>query len=173
MRRRFLAPIVAGLLCLTLAAPAAAKGPPTITRIGPSGIPADVLAGTCDFPVEVVDTFSNSKAMEFPPQPNGDQVVRYTGGFRSTITNLDTGRSLQISYFGTGHYLFRSDGVIDIHGGGSVLVWFYPEDVLSGFDPGIYLMTGRTHFVVDAATGLALQPAEINGKVVDLCAALS
>ena len=171
--RRLFTIAAAGLLCLTIVGPVAAKGPPTITRLDLTVISADDFAGTCDFPVELVDSFSNSSMLEFPANENRDQLVTFVGGFRSTITNLDSGKSLDIRYFGNARYLFQADGSIDIVTGGTVLAWFYPEDVLSGMDPGIYLMTGPTHLLVDAATFLALEPVQAKGRVVDLCAALS
>ena len=171
--RRLLAIAFAGLLCLTIVGPVAAKGPPTITRLDTTVISADDFAGTCDFPVELVDSYANSLMLEYPADADGNQLVRFAGGFRSTLTNLDTGKAIDIKYFGNAKYLFQADGSIDIVTGGTVLAWFYEEDVLSGIDPGIYLMTGPTHLLVDAATFLALEPVEAKGRVVDLCAALS
>lgn len=171
--RRLLAIVFAGLLCLTIVGPVAAKGPPTISRLDPTVISADDFAGTCDFPVELVDSYANSTMLEYPVDADGNQLVRFAGGFRSTITNLDSGKSLEIRYFGNAKYLFLADGSIDIVTGGTVLAWFYEEDVLSGIDPGIYLMTGPSHLLVDAATFLALEPVQAKGRVIDLCAALS
>ena len=171
--RRLLAIAFAGLLCLTIVGPVAAKGPPSVTHLDPTVISADTFAGTCDFPVELVDSFANASMLEYPANANGDQLVTFTGGYRSTITNLDSGKSIEIKYFGNARYLFQADGTIDIVTGGTVLAWFYEEDVLSGIDPGIYLMTGPTHLLVDAATFLALEPVQAKGRVIDLCAALS
>jgi len=134
---------------------------------------ADDLAGTCDFPVEIVDSFTNSKALAFPEDTNGDQIVSFVGGYRSTITNLDSGESLDISYFGRALYAFHADGTLEVDSGGSLIAWYTADDTLSSFDPGIYFITGRVHIRVDAGTFLALQPEQVNGKVIDLCAALS
>ena len=78
--RRALAWVAALGLALTLAAPAAAKGPPEIVRFEPTVLDADFLAGTCDFAVEIVDQSTNSKAMYFPVEEDGSQQLRATGG---------------------------------------------------------------------------------------------
>jgi hypothetical protein len=172
MRRTF-ALIASALLCLVVAAPVAAKGPPTISRLDPTVLDADLLAGTCDFPVEVVDSFSSSKEMLFEADASGDQLVRFTGGYVSTITNLATDASREIRYFGAADYVFHADGTVDISTSGTILVWIYPEDVESIFDPGIYLVTGRMHFLIDSETFFSLEPERVKGRIVDLCAALS
>ena len=171
--RRIVLVAVSLLLTLAIVAPVAAKGRPIITRFGPSGVGAADLAGTCDFPVEIVDSFSNTKEMDFPVDANGDQLIRITGGFVSTVENLASHAAVEYHYFGTVNYLIRADGTVDVKTTGTTLSWNFDGDELSVFDPGIYLVTGKVVARFDGATGLSLQPESISGKVVDVCAALS
>jgi hypothetical protein len=167
--------ILAVSLVLTLAivAPVAAMGTPTITRLGPSSIGAPDLAGTCDFNVEIVDSFSNMKVMEFPADANGDQLIRYTGGLVSTVENLSTHATVEYHYFGTVNYLLRANGTVDVKATGTTLTWFFDRDDLSVFEPGIYLITGKFETSFDPATKLTLRPESVDGTVIDVCAALS
>jgi hypothetical protein len=173
--RRSIALVSAALLCLVVITPAAAKGKPAISWLDPTGITSADLAGTCDFPVEVVDSFSNSKEMVFPVDRAGNQLIRTTGGYKSTITrtDLDPDVSMEISYMGTVNLLFRPDGTVDVKTTGTVLNWIYEGDDLSVLEPGIYLITGTVRTTLDAATFTVLVPEVIKGKVVDLCEALS
>src|SRR4029077_17421418 len=138
--RRVVIVAVSLLLSLVIVAPVAAKGRPIITRFGPSGVGAADLDGTCDFPVEIVDSFSNTKEMDFPVDANGDQLIRYTGGFVSTVENLTSHVAIEYHYFGTVNYLLRANGTVDVKTTGTTLSWNFAGDDLSVFDPGIYLV---------------------------------
>jgi hypothetical protein len=170
--RRALAFMAALALVQTLAAPAAAKGQPEIVRLEPSVLDADFLAGTCDFPVELVDQSTNSKLMFFPVEDDGSQLMRSTGGYRSTVTNLDTDESIELSYYSKIDFDIQSDGSQIIHATGAVFTWVFEGDDLSVFDPGLYLITGRTRSFI-GPDGFALAPEQIKGNVLDVCAALS
>jgi hypothetical protein len=172
MRRSF-ALFIAGLLCLAIVTPAAAPGPEK-TRLEPTSVPPEVFAGTCDFPVELVDTFASSNEFAYPVQANGDQLYKYTGGFKSTITNLAPGgATLDIKYFGHVDYLYRANGMIDVRTSGTVLYWITGADTLSLFKPGIYLITGSMRGQIDGDTGLGAAPEQVKGRIVDLCAGLA
>ena len=171
MRRAFAFFAALGLV-LTLAAPAAAKGKPEIIRLEPTVLDEAFLAGTCDFRAELVDTSTNGKVMLFPMAEDGSQLIRSTGGYVSTLTNLDTGASMEIHYYSKIDFDVQADGTQRIHSSGSVFVYVYEGDVLSVFDPGLYLVTGSMRSVA-GPDGFALAPEQVRGKVLDLCAALS
>ena len=171
--RRLVSLAVALCLLAVLAAPAAAGGKPQKTNIGPTILTADDLAGTCDFPVQVVDTFASSSEFVYPTRANGDQLVKYTGGFRSVVTNLDTGSSIDVTYFGRLTYLFKTDGTVDVSLGGKALFWTTADDTLSSIGQGLWMIIGHMTTTLDAETFLVLEPEQLKGRVVDLCAALS
>ena len=171
MRRAF-ALVAALALVLIAAVPVAAKGTPEIVRLEPSVLDADFLAGTCDFPVELVDRSTNGKLMFFPPEDDGSQLMRSTGGYVSDLTNLATGASITLHYYSKIDFDFQPDGSQIIHSGGSVFIFVFEGDDLSVFDPGLYLVTGSTRSHV-GPDGFALAPEQVKGKVVDLCAAIS
>ena len=171
MRRAFALFAALGLV-LTLAAPAAGKGKPEITRLEPTILDEVFLAGTCDFRAELVDSSTNSKLMLFPMAEDGSQLLRSTGGYVSTLTNLDTGASMVIRYYSKIDFDFQADGTQDIRSSGRVFVFVYEGDDLSAFDPGLYLVTGSMRSVA-GPDGFALAPEQVRGKILDLCAALS
>ena len=171
MRRAF-ASFAALALVLAIVSPVAAKGRPDILRLEPGVLDEDFLAGTCDFRVELVDSSTNSKLMFFPPDDDGSQLVRSTGGYVSTVTNLDSGASIEIQYYSKIDFDGQTDGSQIIHSAGRVFIFSFPGDDLSVFDPGIYLVTGTTRSHV-GPDGFALEPEQIKGTVVDLCTALS
>ena len=171
MRRAFAVLAVLGLV-LSLAAPVAAKGRPEIIRLEPTVLDEAFLAGTCDFPVELVDQSTNAKAMIFPPEDDGSQLTRATGGYVSTLTNLDTGESTTFHYYGKVDLDLQPDGSQRVTASGTVFMYVFEGDELSAFEPGLYLVTGsvRSHVGPD---GFALSPERVKGRVVDLCAAVS
>ncbi len=170
MRRAF-ALLAALGLALTLAAPAAAKGKPEISPLDPTILDEAFLAGTCDFRAELVDASSNSKLMLFPMAEDGSQLLRTTGGYVSTLTNLDTGASIEIQYKSKIDFDVQPDGSQHIRSSGAVFVFVYDGDDHSAFEPGLYLVTGSMSGAY-GPDGFALSPERVRGKVVDLCAAL-
>ena len=171
MRRAF-ATVTALAIVLIVAAPVAAKGPPEIVPLDPSVFDEEFLAGTCDFRVELVDSFSNSKLMLFPVEDDGSQLMRSTGGYVSTLRNLDNGNEIELNYKSMIDFDVQADGSIRISSSGSVFIYTFVGDDISIFEPGLYLVTGRTHSVV-GPDGFALEPEVIRGQVVDLCAAIA
>ena len=170
--RRAVAVFAALGLILLLAAPAAARGKPEIIRLEPGVLDEDFLAGTCDFRAELVDSSTNSKLLLFPPEEDGSQLLRSTGGYASTLTNLDTGASIELKYYSKIDFDIQADGTQIVTSGGVVFAYIFEGDDLSAFDPGLYLITGSYRAHLDA-NGFALGPEQVKGKVVDLCAAIS
>ena len=160
------------MLLLAFAAPVAAQKPERIPT-EPLTLGPDVFAGTCAFPVQLVDTFAAGNTKVFPVDENGDQRLLATGGFNSTLTNLDTGKTIDIKYFGRLQYIFRADGTVDLSASGGTLNWFTAADVHSTLGQGIWLVRGHITTRLDAETFLLLEPDRVTGTVTDICAALS
>jgi hypothetical protein len=171
MRR--LIPLVIALATLAaFAGPVAAQGPERFPN-EPVTLGPDVFAGTCAFPVQLVDTFAAGNTKLFPVDENGDQRMLSTGGYRSTLTNLATGESIDIKYFGRLDYVFRADGTVDLSVSGGSLNWFTAGDALSTLGQGIWLVHGHVTARLDAETFFVLEPERVTGNVMDICAALS
>ena len=164
--------LAAPALLLVLAAPAAAQGPERFPN-QPVTLGPEVFAGTCAFPVQLVDSFAAGTTKLFPVDANGDQRMLVTGGYRSTLTNLDTGESIDIKYFGRLEYIFRADGTVDLSVSGGALNWLTADDVHSILGQGIWLLHGHVTARLDAETFLLLEPETVHGRITDLCAALS
>jgi hypothetical protein len=98
--------------------------------------------------------------------------MRSTGGYKSTLTNLDSGASIDLTYFQKIDFHFQPDGSQVVEASGRIFVFVYEGDDLSIFDPGLYMVTGR----MSGVTGpdlFALEPEVVQGSVVDLCAQIS
>jgi len=154
---------------LVFAAPAAAQGPDRFANepvLGP-----EVFAGTCGFPVLLEDTFVAGEARIYPVDQAGNQRIMVTGGYRSTLTNLATGATIDIKYFGRLQYTYRPDGLVEIRASGQVLHWYTAADAaFAGLDgPGIYLVYGHSVMLADAATNLLVEPATHRGRITDIC----
>jgi len=57
----------------------------------------------------------------FPGRRNGDQRILSTGGYKSTLTNLATGETIDIKYFGRVEYVFHADGTVGVTVSGGTL----------------------------------------------------
>jgi hypothetical protein len=174
--RRFVPLVVAALVALTVATPVAAGGRPEKTDNDPIVQGPDVFAGTCDFPVQLVDSFASSRNLLFPPAEDGSQRLSITGGFMSTFTNLDEPENtLDLSFFGHATLTFQPDGSITVDGAGQAIWWFSdPDDAaMYGLEPGIYLIKGRVEALVDE-NFIAHSPADkVQGSITDICALLA
>lgn len=172
--RRLVSLVAAALLTMAIAAPALAAGPPEKVRLEPTYLDPSVFEGSCEFDVELQDSFAASNEFVFPVDEDGNQRVMYTGGFRSTLTNVDDDISVDISYFGHLEYLYRADGSIVVRVSGQALWWLAdPVDAsMYGLTPGIYIITGRVESVTDANL-IATEPAKVRGQIRDLCAELA
>jgi hypothetical protein len=174
--RRFVPLVVAALLALVIVSPVAAGGKPEKSNNDPIVQGPDVFAGTCDFPVQLVDSFASSRNLVFPPADDGSQRLIITGGFMSTFTNLDEPENtLELSFFGQLTLIFQPDGSITVDGAGQAIWWFSdPDDAaMYGLEPGIYLVKGRVEATVDESF-IAHSPADkVRGSITDICALLA
>jgi hypothetical protein len=170
--RRFVSVVVALASVAVFAAPVAAQGPERIPN-EPVTLGPEVFGDACAFPVQLVDTFAAGNTKVFPVDENGDQRVLSTGGFRSTLTNLATGKTIDITYFGRLQYIFRADGTADLTASGGTLNWFTSPDVHTTLGQGIWLIHGHITARLDAETFFLLEPERVTGHVMDICAALN
>ena len=164
---RVLAAGIAALVVLAaLVAPVAAAGP---VRSTGGGFDFTIPAGfVCPFPVRWVANDSNLNVATYPVQPNGDQLTRETGHPSSTLTNLDTGRTLVINESFGQEQITHANGTVDLWIDGTVIGAAFPTD-FGG--PYLRLFTGHLHWQLDAESNLLA--SSFDGAYTDLCAALA
>jgi hypothetical protein len=160
------------LLTIAVVTPVAAGGKPDSFPQEPV---AQEFPDSCDFPVALQDAFAAGKVLIFPTGDDGSTLLMATGGFKSTIWNVEhPDISLDITFFGHAKLRFLEDGNIEIQGSGQGLWWFTDEAdaAMYGLEPGIYLITGRVDVLTDD-NQVALEPARMHARVRDLCAELA
>ncbi|HET7182013.1 MAG TPA: hypothetical protein VFI15_07270, partial [Candidatus Limnocylindrales bacterium] len=164
--------LVAGVLALAMAAPAAAATPPTRTVFYPTGFQWD--AGlACSFPIAGVPTSGFEAVTDF-----GDghtiRSVRVKGYYENLVTHKtywvnDTWTELDTWDDATQLYTIVGDGQIDVP--------FWPGDAspFGGLvtDAAYYRFAGHTLNVIDYNGTPRTSEFEWFGKITDICAALS
>jgi len=126
----------------------------------------------CGFPVSIHYTFTNEYYTEFTPNPGRPFTGMITGPLHSTVTNLETGKSLYYNISGPVKVVPHPDGSVTYIGTGPA-GWPFggqPES-FSGL-PGIFVIKGKCILEADAA-GHILSISIVGGHVEDVCAALS
>jgi hypothetical protein len=118
---------------------------------------------SCSFPVashfygdkEILKTFSSGR-------------VLVTGRLRQTLTNLDSGKTIDLNISGPGHLVENADGTSTLVLLGRSDFPFFSTDLVSR---GFLLTSGQMTLTLDASGNVIART--ITGNVVDLCAALS
>jgi hypothetical protein len=148
---------VAAVLAL---APAATANPP----VRDVGSQEDVtIVGQCAFPVlghvdgnEIVTTFTDKTG-----QP--DKQIRVFPANTSTLTNLDTGKSITLVATGPSQAKIERDGTLFVQSLGHG--FSFPNPVTG--EPGIWYSSGRLALTFDAE--MSLISVVSTGKLVNLC----
>ena len=119
--RRVIVTLCSLALLVAVFAPVAAAGP----QHGRGGFSFDYSfdAGVCPFPVRWVEDGSRMRALTFPVQPDGDQLVRYAGPQWSTITNLTTDAPMVVGGGLRLDMLLHPDGTTDVRIAGTVVAY--------------------------------------------------
>jgi len=156
------AALAAGL-ALTTAAPAAAAPPQTFVL--PAG-------QACSFALQVVQSGGAHRVDKKFRDQNGNlvRVLSAGKGFRLTITNTETGRSLTLPANGSvAHTTVHPDGTSTVTLTGHNVLILFPEDVLAG--PTTTLHVGRAVFTIAVNGVFTVQ--SVSGRRTDLCAQLA
>jgi hypothetical protein len=173
--RRVIPVLLATLLTIGMATPIAAGGGKAKPEIIPNVPIEQDFPDSCDFPVHLRDTFATGFSKVYPVDKHGNQKVVAKGGYRSILTNLETGDTIRASFFGKIEYTVRANGIITLSQKDEALWWFTdPADAgMFGLDPGIYVIDGTLSVVLDHDF-VAIAPAQMkkNVKIKDLCARL-
>ena len=164
MRVRTQLLLVALAAAAIAAAPSALAEPPQQIPVAP--LPPTVFEGACDFPI-LLEELENKETLRL--FTDGRQII--TGRLVVRITNLDSGRSIQINISGPGHFRLNNDGTASFALGGRGLLLGNAQ-MLDPLDPQVTLNSGRIVFTSDAETGEFLG-AEFIGHSTDLCRELA
>ena len=170
--RRLVPLALAALLTIGFALPVAAGGRPEMFDNEPI---SQLFENSCDFDVALQDTFASGKVFIFPTDDGGSTLLMSTGGFKSTLTNLDDpSNTTDIKFFGHLDLLFLPDGNIELTVSGQALNWFESAEdaAMYGLEKGLYVFTGHLQVLLNADQ-VAIAPATGNFRVTDLCAELA
>lgn len=169
--RRFVPIALAALLLVALAAPVAAAKP----EVFPNEPIAQTFDAECGFDVELQDYFAKGNQRLFTPDKDGNQKFHSNGGFRSILTSADSGKTIDVSYFGHLNLTFNADGTIWVKQSQEALWWFTDaaDAGMFGLTPGVYIFTGKVEVLTDG-NFVAIAPASMKHvSVRDLCAELA
>jgi hypothetical protein len=116
------------------------------------------LTNVCPFPVFIDITANNEFVTVFD-----DGRLHVTGKLFVTVTNMDSGDSLELNISGPAVITPESQRSF-----GRSLYFFFPEDVDG---PGLILTTGRVD-IIQAEDG-SIDEFTVRGRTVDVCAELA
>ncbi len=171
--RRILA--VAGVIGLVVctsgvltAAPALANNDPHRVFL-PAG-PLDFPAGFCSFPVHS-EVLVNKEYGKFTTLPDGTTIIKLSGSFKVTMTNVTSGKTVPVNASGPGSIRLGTDGTTTVDGTGHWLITNLAADAAPFGLPGVMLTSGRLHEVLDSS----FHPTELSvtGHVIDVCALIA
>ena len=157
-------------LALWGSAPASAAKPVKtfIPFASAGGIPPEgiTLTGVCEFPVRVKNDLGNEFEKVF-----SDGRITYTGRVTGTLTNLDTGRSIDINTPVAAHLTPHADGSLTARLSGNVLIFFRPGELGPG-DPGFIGLFSGQEFIEIGADG-SQSFTQKGGTSEDVCSLLA
>lgn len=161
--------VVGAVLAVALwASTTASAAKPERTFIPYGGLPPEgiTLSDICDFPVGLKGTLGNQYEKAF-----SDGRILITGRTKGTLTNLDTGHSLDINVPVAAHITPHADGSTTIRFSGNVLVFFSAGDLGPGSPASIRLYSGQETLEIDASGNLSFTLK--GGTSRDVCALLA
>ena len=169
--RRFVPIVLAALLLIGLATPVAAAKPDKF----PNEPIAQSFDVECGFDVELQDYYAAGYVKVFQPTKDGGFRLYANGGFRSILTSADSGKTIDVSFFGHLKIAFAADGTQTVRQSGAALWWFTDaaDAGMWGLDPGVYILDGHIRAQLDE-NSITIAPAEMkNVTIRDLCAELA
>jgi len=157
---------VALMLAVTLVAPSAAFADKPLREVLP--LQPDLVTQRCGFPVLVHSEGQILRNTWFDEDGNPVRAVETYPGLKYVLTNLATQEQIAVSIVGPTFWEFASDGSATVVSAGPS-VWF-PYPVTR--EPGIFLITGRNTFQLDAS-GRLTSFRLLSGQVENLCPRLA
>jgi hypothetical protein len=138
----------------------------------PKGQNLEVAAGVngyCEFPVKI-DYISNQLERRSTTNSDGVKFTRITGWATATVTNLNSGKTLNFKVSGPGLVTAYPDGAFNLDLGGANLLWTTVKNSLTGV-PQLNYTTG--HVIVKVGADQVTDVFELSGKSTDVCALLA
>lgn len=163
------AAVVGLALSMLLAASSTASADKPVRTFLPYGmLPPEgiTISGICDFPVGLKFILGKEFEKDFS---DGRTII--TGQVKGTLTNLDTGRSLDINVPVAAHITPHADGSVTIKLKGNVLVWFFTGDLGPGSPAFIGLFSGQEILGIDANGNMSF--TQKGGTSEDVCPLLA
>jgi hypothetical protein len=152
---------------LVWAFPAAAV-PPSIEFFDVGG--AFTLSGVCPFDIYEEPTGNNERLATFRDQAGDVTVQIITGMNKWRLTNLSTGKALDVNASGPGR-LFVQPGTDALHVESGGVSFFFIQNPPSGI-PTYGLTRGRLVYELDLSTFVVTNLISQHGTVQDICALL-
>jgi hypothetical protein len=162
MHRRLVVVAVVSLLA-ALMAPAAFADQPTIDRMP---VETHGTVQSCAFPVQV-DATGTLVRISYTDQLGNLQRFDAAPEYKSTLTNLVTGKRIVIANSGPGRYTFGADGSLTQVGTG---VWSFLTRNPVTLEPGLFFTKGR--FVLSRSAS-GVRTFTLTGTIIDMCAELA
>lgn len=149
----------------------AANGKPTRVLITDQQQTFDIPAGqVCGFELAGAPVANNETTTIYPADANGDVREIITGTLKLQLTNVGTGKSIDVNISGPGTVVLHPDGSASEDLRGNDLVLFFPGATPAG--PATELFTGHTILSFDPAGNETLV-STTDKSPLDVCAALS
>jgi hypothetical protein len=122
----------------------------------------------CGFQVQL-DVLTNKEVVTTFVRKNGTSFIQVTGALKVRLTNLSTGKSIDINISGPIRFVPNADGSVTQIGPGPQLFVFDPG--VAPDLPRLVLTSGRTVSMFDPEGNFSL--LSVQGHVEDLCALLA
>ena len=135
----------------------------------PNG-PFDLPVGICAFPVHG-DILDNKEYVKVATFPDGTEMDKVTGTVKVRLTNVTTGKFVDLNASGPGTTTFYPDGSFAIVSEGLGLAVFLPQDQQAFGEPGLIYTAGRFTRTVDS--NFDTTSFTHDGALTDVCALLS
>jgi len=131
-----------------------------------------VFAGptaVCAFPVEMTASTFRNFSITHLDKGGGIRWIGGAGTIVSTVTNMTTGKSVDINASGPGKITFNDEGSLTVEGGGPWLIGYFATD-----DPPLALLLYRGHIVLNVASdGTLSLVSYVGAPPQDVCAMIA
>ena len=162
MYRKLVVVAVVGLFA-ALIVPAAFAGQPTIQRIP---FEDHSVSESCGFPVQL-DTTGTALDISYTDALGNLHSFQAGPQFKTTMTNLVTGKTIVVNISGPGQLTFGADGSFTLVGTG---LWSWTRVNPATLAPGMFLTQGRFVLSISAS---GVRTFTSTGTTIDLCAQLA
>jgi hypothetical protein len=159
----------AALVLVAIAATPAWAGP---TRSPSPASAFDLPDIFCGFAVHVEFPKNREYSLTYTDDDGNVTLIRTTGAFAVSLTNLENGHSADFNISGPGSLVPHEDGSATLYASGTWLFPFAPDQLGPGTPGQLTLYIGHTVLWFDA-NGFDQRIVSFSGRTSDVCAALA